>query len=263
MTWVWLGAEALDYGLPDPSDDDGERTVWLYADPFRVLGARPSADENELRRAYRRVAREHHPDLNPGDEEALRRFHELQQAMAAANGEAEITVEPISGDWWSLNGFSTPEPSLHARLAVAGIRFELRDLHRVPLRDAEDTVRITYAGQTLPLKIAYSGSRSAAPLRRARLATAAEYSILVLLCLALVPVLALLLAVDLYVLSDRNDFVTLGRASSSRSASATERSPRSSPAPGKEVPTPRRAVRRTRAVVAELRALYAGRTRLE
>jgi hypothetical protein len=260
MTWVWLGTPTLDFGLPDPDALDGERTVWLYADPSRVLGTRPSACEDELRRAYRRVAREHHPDMKPGDEEALARFHDAQGAYAAATGEAEITVEPIAGAWWSLTGVATPPPAARRSHAVAGLTFELRDLHRVPLRDAEDTIRVTYGGQTLQLGIAYANSRRAAPVRRARLAAAAESSVLVLLCLMLVPVLALVLAADLYVLSDQSDALTwgsvvliLGIGYGALAAILA--------GGGKEMPTPRRAVRRTRAAVAELRALHPGRTR--
>jgi hypothetical protein len=261
MTWVWLGAPTLDFGFPDPDELEGERTVWLYADPSRVLGTRPSAGADELRRAYRRVAREHHPDVNPGDEDALARFHDAQEAYAVATGDAEITVEPIAGEWWSLTGFTTPPPPARRRHAAAGLTFELRDLHRVPLRDAEDTIRVTYAGRTLSLGIAYSNSRRAGPVRRARLAAAAESFVLVLLCLVLVPVLALVLAADLYVLSDRSDALTwasvvliLGLGYGALAAILA--------GAGREVPTPRRAVRRTRAAVAELRALHAGRTRL-
>jgi hypothetical protein len=267
VSWVWLGAPTLDFGLPDPEEVDGERTVWLYADPFRVLGVRASDGESELRRAYRRVAREHHPDLNPGDAEALARFHDMQQAYAAAAGNAEVTVEPIAGEWWSLTGIATPEPRPRATpeprprdsLAVAGLTFELRDLDRVP-REAEDTVRVTYAGRSLTLGIAYSGSRRAAPVRRARIAAAAESSVLVLLCAALSPVLALVLAADLYVLSDTSDALAwasvvliLGLGYGALAAILA--------GAGKDVPTPRRAVKRTRAAVAELRELYAGRTR--
>ena len=139
---------------------------------------------------------------------------------------------------------------------MAGLTFELHDLHRVPLDRAEDAVRVIYAGQSLSLAVAYSGSRSAAPLWRARLAAVAEYSLLVLLCLALVPVLALLLAVDLYVLSDTNDALTwasvvliVGLGYGALAAILA--------GGGKDVPMPRRAIRRTRAVVAELRALGA------
>jgi hypothetical protein len=257
---VWLGAPALDFALPDPEELDGERTVWLCADPFSVLGARPADGEDELRRAYRRVAREHHPDVNPGDAEALARFHDAQQAYAAVTGDAEITVEPISGNWWSLTGFATPAPRARELGAVAGLTFELRDLHRVPLRDAEDTIRVTYAGQTLPLRIAYSGSRRAMPVWRARLAAGAELSVLVLLCLVLVPMLALVLAADIYLLSGTSDALTVASAvlilGFGYGALAAILA-----GAGKDVPTPRRAVKRTRAAVAELRALYAGRAR--
>src|SRR5262245_52126848 len=99
MSWVWLARSRLDFGQDDPDEVDGERIVWLNADPHGVLGARPSAGHDELRRAYRRAARESHPDAGGGTTE---RFHDLQQALGAATGEAEITVEPVSGEWWSF-----------------------------------------------------------------------------------------------------------------------------------------------------------------
>jgi len=49
-------------------------------DPYRVLGVDPQASDSEIRRAYRRLARQYHPDRNPGDEAAESRFKELQQA---------------------------------------------------------------------------------------------------------------------------------------------------------------------------------------
>jgi DnaJ-like protein len=260
VTWVWLSSESVDFGEPEPAGAAAERTVWLHADPHRMLGLSPSTDEAELRRRFRQVARSHHPDLNPGDPAALSRFHEAQQALAAATGAAAVTVEPISGEWWSFTGFDTPPPWRNSSNAIAGLNFEVHDLRRIPLRDARDTVRITYAGQALSLGIAYSGSRHALPLWRARLAAVAEYSLLVLLCLTLLPVLALLVAADLYLLSGTNDLlawgsvvviVGLGYGALAAILAAS----------GNEVPTPRRAIRRTRAAVAELRALGA-RTKL-
>lgn len=44
---------------------------------YEVLGVRPEADEQELKRAYRRLARELHPDANGGDPEAEARFKEV------------------------------------------------------------------------------------------------------------------------------------------------------------------------------------------
>src|SRR6478735_7284727 len=184
MGWIWLDAPRLDFGRPDAEEWEGERTVWIYADPHTVLGVPASADEGELQRAYRRLARVHHPDLNPDDDDALERFHELQRAYAVATGKGEVAVEPTSGAWWRLTGISG-SPS-RGSLAVAGLSFELRDAHRVPFRDAEDTVRVTYAGRSFPLTVAHSRGATAAALWQARAAGAAEWSLLVLTCLVLV-----------------------------------------------------------------------------
>lgn len=49
-------------------------------DPYGVLGVERGASEEEIRKAYRRLAGEHHPDANPGDPGAEERFKETQRA---------------------------------------------------------------------------------------------------------------------------------------------------------------------------------------
>jgi DnaJ domain len=50
---------------------------------FAVLGLRPSAGEDEIRDAYRRLVKLHHPDRNPGDPKALATFRRLTESYAA------------------------------------------------------------------------------------------------------------------------------------------------------------------------------------
>lgn len=52
----------------------------LKKDPYELLGVAKDADAKDIKRAYRRLARLHHPDLNPDDDYAKERFIELSDA---------------------------------------------------------------------------------------------------------------------------------------------------------------------------------------
>ena len=52
----------------------------MIDDPYKVLGVSPDASDEEIKRAYRRLAKQYHPDLNPGDEAAAKKMQQVNAA---------------------------------------------------------------------------------------------------------------------------------------------------------------------------------------
>lgn len=52
----------------------------MIDDPYKVLGVNPDASDEEIKRAYRRLAKQYHPDLNPGDEVAAKKMQQINAA---------------------------------------------------------------------------------------------------------------------------------------------------------------------------------------
>src|SRR6202789_2958529 len=52
----------------------------LKHDYYKTLGVERGAEEDDIRKAYRKLARKYHPDLNPGDKAAEDRFKNVQEA---------------------------------------------------------------------------------------------------------------------------------------------------------------------------------------
>lgn len=53
----------------------------MVNDPYKVLGVSPGASEDEIRKAYRKKAKEYHPDLHPNDPVAAQKMTEINEAF--------------------------------------------------------------------------------------------------------------------------------------------------------------------------------------
>ena len=51
-----------------------------YKDYYKILGVDKKASKDEIKKAYRKLAMQHHPDRNPGDSQAEDKFKEINEA---------------------------------------------------------------------------------------------------------------------------------------------------------------------------------------
>lgn len=69
----------------------------MIDDPYKVLGLSPDASDEEVKRAYRRLAKKYHPDLNPGDQEAARKMQQVNAAYEQIKNPEKYREQPQSG----------------------------------------------------------------------------------------------------------------------------------------------------------------------
>ncbi len=66
-------------------------------DYYEILGVSRNASQEEIKRAYRRLAREYHPDLRPGDKEAEERFKEISEAYEVLSDPQKRAIYDAQG----------------------------------------------------------------------------------------------------------------------------------------------------------------------
>ncbi len=75
-----------------------------FKDYYRVLGVERGADEKEIKRAYRKLARQYHPDLNPGNKEYEKKFKEVNEANEVLSDPEKRKRYDELGSTWNTHG---------------------------------------------------------------------------------------------------------------------------------------------------------------
>ena len=100
-------------------------------DYYQILGVSRNASEKEIKQAYRRLARKHHPDLNPNDKSAEARFKEINVAYEVlSNPEKRKKYDQFGEQWEYADQFAKAGGQERVRwdFGKGGATFEYGDL---------------------------------------------------------------------------------------------------------------------------------------
>ena len=77
-----------------------------YIDYYKVLGLDKNAKEDDIKKTYRKLARKHHPDLNPNDKEAHKKFQQINEANEVlSDPEKRKKYDRYGKDWQHADQF--------------------------------------------------------------------------------------------------------------------------------------------------------------
>ena len=92
----------------------------MVQDPYKVLGVSPDASDEEIKKAYRDLAKRYHPDMNPGDASAAEKMNAINDAYDRIKS-GDVAPSPSSGAYqqygaaqdpfsWGWGGYSYSDP---------------------------------------------------------------------------------------------------------------------------------------------------------
>ena len=126
----------------------------MIDDPYQVLGVSRDASDEEIKKAYRRLAKEYHPDRNPGDSAAAKKMQQINAAYEqiknpekaqpnpGSQGYGSYGYDPFGGSWQqtyrqqSSQSDSQYQQAAYNYILFGRYREALNVLNSAPTKDA-------------------------------------------------------------------------------------------------------------------------------
>jgi len=92
-----------------------------FVDYYKILGIEKNATADDIKKAYRKMARKHHPDLNPNNKEAHKLFQQINEANEVlSDPEKRKKYDTYGKDWKHAEQFEQAKKSSHHRPNTGG-----------------------------------------------------------------------------------------------------------------------------------------------
>lgn len=92
-----------------------------YIDYYKILGVDKNASQDDIKKAYKKLARKHHPDLNPNDADAKRRFQEINEANEVlSDPEKRKKYNQYGEHWQHADQFEAQQQQYRQQYGGAG-----------------------------------------------------------------------------------------------------------------------------------------------